>query len=58
MSITAETKAFQDIILQANRAHKAYNEKGKDVGIYALAGLAEMVQTMIHHLHNKPTDNN
>lgn len=51
MQIT--TKAFHELILQANRAHKAYNEVGPDAALAALRDLGEQLDALYHHLSNE-----
>lgn len=49
----ATTQAFHELILQANRAHKAYNEVRPDASLAALRDLGEQLTTLYHHLQNE-----
>lgn len=51
--MTATTKAFHELILQANRAHKAYNTHGQAAGLHALACLLEHLQALAHHIQHE-----
>lgn len=42
--------AFQGIIVEANRAHRAYNHHGPDAGMLALAALEEQSEALRSHL--------
>lgn len=47
------TKAFHEMILQANRAHKAYNEVGTTAALLALQDLHEQVMALAHRISNE-----
>lgn len=51
--MTATTKAFHELILQANRAHKAYNEHGPEAGVFALQCLFEQLQALAQHIQHE-----
>lgn len=44
------SKAFHELILQANRAHFAYNQHGPEAGAYALRCLVEQAAALDQHL--------
>jgi hypothetical protein len=48
----ATTKAFHELILQANRAHKAYNDVGHEAALLALQDLYAQTEALAHHIHN------
>ena len=44
------TKAFHDLIVHANRCHKAFNQHGPAAAAYGLRSLREGTATLIPHL--------
>jgi hypothetical protein len=48
--MTNATRAFQELILQANRAHRAYNVSGAAVAQNALFDLRALALNLMQHL--------
>jgi Skp family chaperone for outer membrane proteins len=47
------TRAFQEIIATANKAHRIYNLRGPKAGVYALAELKAAVETLMQHIQSE-----